>query len=286
MSNILNIIGNNIRYYRKRLGLTQEHLAEITELHRTYIGAVERGEKNISANNVAKISEALDIESYLIFKTDHLSFSSTALEEKACTPTPVRSSLFNKNCVLPYELTIDHISQAMKAFLEFLGFINHQLFTKDIPRLESFLMPANFSSIVGEFMNTGIPKYCHSLVKNQYHNGHPDLIPKGRYADDAVQYSEAGIEIKGSRHPSGWQGHNPESVWLIVFYFDSNTSNDKKKKIAPKPFRFRGVYAAKIEKSDWNFSGRSAASRRTITASINKNGVNKMKKNWIYNDSE
>ena len=146
-------------------------------------------------------------------------------------------------------------------------------------------MPANFSSIVGEFMAMTIPKYCRSLVMNQYHNGHPDLIPKGMFPNNAVQYSEQGIEIKGSRHRSGWQGHNPESVWLMVFDFDSNTSADRRKGVHPRPFRFKAVYAAKLEKDDWTFSGRSATSRRTITASVSRAGVEKMKSNWVYEDS-
>lgn len=127
-------------------------------------------------------------------------------------------------------------------------------------------------------------RYGNTLVKNQYHNGHPDLIPHGLFPNNAVQYAAEGIEVKGSRHASGWQGHNPESVWLMVFYFDSNTSNEVYKGIGPKPFRFKGVYAAKLEKEDWAFSGRSATSRRTVTASVTKSGVAKMKANWIYRD--
>ena len=172
----------------------------------------------------------------------------------------------------------------MAEFLEFLGFINQQLATKNLPRLESFLMPANFSSIVGEFMNLTIPKYCPGLVRNQYHNGHPDLLPAGMFADDSVQYAHEGIEIKGSRHSSGWQGHNPEAVWLLVFTFDSNTSRDSGLGIPAKPFRFAGVYGAKLEENDWNFSGRSETSRRTITASVNRSGVGKMRDNRIYED--
>lgn len=131
-------------------------------------------------------------------------------------------------------------------------------------------------------MNMSIPKYCDSLVKNQYHNGHPDLIPSGQFPDNAVQYTQDGIEIKGSRHGSGWQGHNPEQVWLMVFHFDSNTSNDLTKGISAKRFQFKGVYAAKLELEDWSFSGRSSTSRRTITASVQKSGRDKMKANWVY----
>ena len=71
----------------------------------------------------------------------------------------------------------------------------------------------------------------------------------------------------------------------MVFNFDSNTSADLQKGNAPKSFRFDGVYAAKLEPDDWTFSGRSATSRRTITASVNRKGMNKMLGNWIYRDT-
>ena len=205
-------------------------------------------------------------------------------EAQACIPVPVDRNLFHQGCILPYGLTPDHLYRAMVDFIDFLGFINHQLNEKKYPRLESFLMPASFSSMVGEFMNLTIPRYGSSLVKNQYHNGHPDLIPAGMFANNAIQYAHAGIEVKGSRHNSGWQGHNPESVWLMVFHFDSNTANDQGRGVGPRPFRFKGVYAAKLELEDWSFSGRSATSRRTITASVNETGVARMKANWVYRD--
>lgn len=54
-------IAENIRLKRKDLGLSQEELADLCELHRTYIGAVERGERNITVNTLAKIAESLKI---------------------------------------------------------------------------------------------------------------------------------------------------------------------------------------------------------------------------------
>ena len=205
-------------------------------------------------------------------------------EADACRPIPVDASAFNRKAIVPYGLTTSHLRSAMQDFVSFLGFINQQLHEQELSRLESFLMTANFSSMVGEFMNETVPRYCPTLVKNQYHNGHPDLIPTGMFDGDSVQYTQTGIEIKASRHSSGWQGHNPEAVWLLVFYFDSNTVRDKSKNMSPKPFQFRGVYGARLEKEDWNFSGRSESSRRTITASVNRQGVTKMKENWIYED--
>jgi len=70
MSSILKVIGSNIRHYRKTLDMSQEKLAENAGLHRTYIGAVERGERNISAINIAKIAEALGVESYVLMRKE------------------------------------------------------------------------------------------------------------------------------------------------------------------------------------------------------------------------
>jgi hypothetical protein len=170
----------------------------------------------------------------------------------------------------------------MAEFTDFLGFINQQLSTKGINRMETMLMPANFSSMVGEFMGSAIPRYCSTLAKNAYHNGHPDLVPSGRFPRNAAQHSDEGIEIKASRYLKGWQGHNPEEVFLLVFVFDSNRPVDTSEGTAPKPFRFVMVVGAPLVKTDWLFSGRSEGSRRTITASVTQSGYAKMMANWIY----
>lgn len=199
-------------------------------------------------------------------------------ELEACTPIDLEGGELNEAAILPYTLTPTNIYSAMMDFLDFLGFINQQLHTKQMQRLESMLMPANFSSIVGEFIISRIPRYCAGLVKNRYHNGHPDLIPAGEFLNDAVQHASVGIEVKASRYLSGWQGHNPEDAWLMVFVFDSNRPVD----LEPKPFQFLRVMGAQLTRDDWLFSGRSASSRRTITASVTKAGYQKMTANWIY----
>src|SRR5690606_12967829 len=84
--------------------------------------------------------------------------ASDPAEVAACTPVPVRREKFNEHAVIPYGLTIEHIYQAMNEFTSFIGFINTQLNTKGIQRFEAMLMPANFSSMVGEFMTATIPK--------------------------------------------------------------------------------------------------------------------------------
>lgn len=208
---------------------------------------------------------------------------SNGLELAACQLKPVKEEHFNPLAVLPYGVTIEHIQYALNDFLDFLCFINTQLYSRESPRLETLLMAANFSSVVGEYMHYSIPRYCSSVVKNRWFNGHPDLIPAGRYVDNKVQHGEEGIEIKASRYTGGWQGHNPEDTWLMVFVYDSNRpSNELSKPEPPRPFRFLGVFGAALLRKDWSFSGRSGTSRRTITASVLKSGRTKMLNNWIY----
>lgn len=59
MSKILKSVGAQIRSLRKARGLSQEQLAERADLHYTMIGAVERGERNITLENLAKIAKGL-----------------------------------------------------------------------------------------------------------------------------------------------------------------------------------------------------------------------------------
>lgn len=53
--------GLNIKVFRKALGISQEELASLAGLHRTYIGMIERGEKNITLINIIKLSQALGV---------------------------------------------------------------------------------------------------------------------------------------------------------------------------------------------------------------------------------
>jgi hypothetical protein len=79
-------------------------------------------------------------------------------EAAASIPTPVDANGFNPNAVLPYGLTTDQIRKAMDSFTSFLATVNQALYMKQLDRLESILMPANFSSIVGEFVGAGHSK--------------------------------------------------------------------------------------------------------------------------------
>ena len=64
---IVSVFADNLRKYRKEKGLSQEKFAEMTGLHRTYISAIERKKRSIALDNVQKIADALEIDTYLLF---------------------------------------------------------------------------------------------------------------------------------------------------------------------------------------------------------------------------
>lgn len=69
MKDLAKIIGQRIRNYRTEQSLSQEKLAELSGCHPTYIGQVERGEKNATLESIEKISSALQIPLSRLFET-------------------------------------------------------------------------------------------------------------------------------------------------------------------------------------------------------------------------
>jgi len=55
-------LGHNLRAYRQERGLSQEALAQLLGVHRTYMGGVERGERNLTLKSVERIAERLELE--------------------------------------------------------------------------------------------------------------------------------------------------------------------------------------------------------------------------------
>lgn len=68
MGDLAKNIGKRIRNYRVNLGLSQEKLAELSNCHPTYIGQLERGEKNATIESIDKIAKSLNISLSKLFE--------------------------------------------------------------------------------------------------------------------------------------------------------------------------------------------------------------------------
>jgi hypothetical protein len=182
---------------------------------------------------------------------------------------------FNEGAALPYGLRVAEINAALNDVYNFFYDVNRYLIEKGWDRLEETLLAASFSGMLSEMVVQGISKRSAAVIKNQRHNGRPDLVPPGHYDADAVLRGDHGIEVKASRFSAGWQGHNVESGWILIVQFNAASE---------RPTVIDRVRAATLDEDDWSFSGRSATSRRPPTAGINRSGVRKLEANPVYSD--
>jgi transcriptional regulator with XRE-family HTH domain len=61
---LVSVFALNVRSRRLELSLSQEELAEMAGVHRTYVGMLERGEKNVTIYNIERLAKALDLEAW------------------------------------------------------------------------------------------------------------------------------------------------------------------------------------------------------------------------------
>lgn len=70
---IIKVFANNLKKYRTQKGLSQEAFAKVSGLHRTYISAIEREKRSIALENIQKVANALEIDTYLLFIDENAS---------------------------------------------------------------------------------------------------------------------------------------------------------------------------------------------------------------------
>ena len=192
--------------------------------------------------------------------------------------TRLDSRYVNRGVTLPYGLTVGEVEEAVAETYRLFHGINDYLVDGGFRPLEELLLGNSLSGIVSEFLVKSVARASVSLEANLKVGGHPDLLPKGHYSSNLVLKGDEGIEVKASIRKGGWQGHNPEDCWLMVFRYAVGEQASG----VGMPLTFVEILCAKLEKSDWSFSGRKGASRRTPTASITMTGVEKLRSHFLY----
>lgn len=186
---------------------------------------------------------------------------------------------FNRDATLPFELRISDFEQAIQDIYDFFYDVNNLLSSKGLHRLDDMMRPAAMSGLISDMVTASLAKFSRSLVENQHFNGHPDLILRGRYANNAIASGSDGVEIKSTRKEGGAvDTHGARQQWMCVFVY--KVDNDTEPASEREPMRFTEIYLAFVEEEDFRSNARGALGTRTAT--LHREGVLKLRNNWIY----
>lgn len=186
---------------------------------------------------------------------------------------------FNIEAGLSYSLRLDDFKIAMQDVYDFFFDVNKLLISKGLDRLEQMLRPAIMSGLLSDMLTASIAKHSRVLTQNLYHNGHPDLIVKNVYPRNEVKAGEKGIEIKTTRHKGGnVDTHGARKQCLCVFVYE--VDEDTEPAIDRRPLTFTEVYLAEVDIADFRRNERGPLGTRT--ASLDRDGIAKLRRNWIY----
>ena len=189
---------------------------------------------------------------------------------------------FNNNANLPYQLRVGDFSLVMQDVYDFFFDVNSHLFGKGIKRLDEMLRPAAMSGLVSDMISASMARHSRVLVENQYHNGHPDLIVNGVYANDSVKAGEQGVEIKSTRKAGGAvDTHGAREQWMCVFVY--RVDNETEPAVDRRPMKFTEIYLGYVTVDDFRRNPRGELGTRTAT--LDREGIKKLRSNWIYLDN-
>lgn len=191
----------------------------------------------------------------------------------------VDTSCLNSAANLPYELRLKDFEIAMQDAYDFFFDVNSLFIEKGLPRLDDILRPANMSGLLSDMLTASVAKHSRSLVQNGYFNGHPDLVVNGRYINDSAKAAEDGIEIKTTRKRGGAvDTHGARDQWLCVFVYEVDNETEPAQR--REPMRFSEVYLSHVTVADFRRNPRGELGTRTAT--LHRQGVEKLRSNWIY----
>jgi hypothetical protein len=186
---------------------------------------------------------------------------------------------FNRRVNLPYELRAVDFQLAMQDVYDFFFDVNTLLTRKGLQRLDDMLRPAIMSGLLSDMLTASLAKHSRTLVQNRYFNGHPDLIVQGRYANDSVKSGSDGIEIKTTRKAGGavdMHGARDQSLCVFVYGVDNGTEPA----IDRTPMTFTEIYLGQVAIADFRKNSRGELGTRTAT--LNRQGIAKLRTLWVY----
>lgn len=191
----------------------------------------------------------------------------------------IDTAKFNPAARLPFELRLEDFRLAMQDVYDFFFDVNTGLVAKGLDRLDDMLRPAIMSGVLSDMLTASLAKHSRVLTVNNYFNGHPDLVVRGRYPNNAVKAGEHGIEIKTTRKAGGAvDTHGARNQWMCVFVYE--VDNEAEPAIDRAPLSFTEVYLGEVTIDDFRRNPRGELGTRTAT--LHAQGIAKLRGNWIY----
>jgi len=185
----------------------------------------------------------------------------------------------NPDAALPYELRLQDFQMAIQDVYDFFYDVNSHLMAKGLRRLDDMLRPAIMSGILSDMLTASLAKHSRALTEKQYFNGHPDLIVRGVYPDDAVKAGTEGVEIKTTKKAGGAvDTHGARDQWMCVFVYHVDTTSEPA--VSRRSMTFAEVYLGHVSVEDFRSNPRGTLGTRTAT--LHKDGIQKLRENWIY----
>lgn len=186
---------------------------------------------------------------------------------------------FNPKVILPYELRHQDFQMAMQDVYDFFFDVNSHLTGKGLQRLDDMLRPAIMSGVLSDMLTASLANHSRVLTENRYFNGHPDLIVQGTYAGNSVKAGADGVEIKTTRKAGGAvDTHGAREQWMCVFVY--NVDIESEPAAERRPMTFTEIYLGHVTVDDFRRNPRGELGTRT--AMLHKDGIRKLRENWVY----
>jgi hypothetical protein len=186
---------------------------------------------------------------------------------------------FNPNAVLPFELRIEDFRLAAQDVYDFFYDVNTGLTAKGLERLDETLRPAIMSGVLSDMLTASIAKHSRTLTVNAYVNGHPDLLVRGQYPNNAVKAGEHGVEVKTTRKAGGAvDTHGARNQWMCVFVYQLDNATEPASE--RRPMTFTEIYLGQVTVEDFRRNERGELGTRTAT--LDARGIAKLRRSWIY----
>jgi hypothetical protein len=185
----------------------------------------------------------------------------------------------NPDAVLPFQLRLADFALAMQDVYDFFYDVNLGLIAKGLERLDDVLRPAIMSGVLSDMLTASLAKHSRTLTQNEFFNGHPDLVVRGVYPENAVQAGVDGIEIKTTRKGGGAvDTHGARDQWMCVFVYEVDNETEPARN--RKPMMFTEVYLCEVFVADFRKNARGELGTRTAT--LHRDGVARLREHWIY----